>query len=48
MLELIVVILLVLWLAGLWHPTPIGQGVHGLAVLAVILIVVLILQRRGV
>ena len=48
MLETIVVILLVLWLAGLVSSYTLGGFIHALLVLAVIVILVRVIQGRRV
>ncbi len=48
MLETIVVVLIVLWLLGLVTSTTLGGFIHVLLVLAVVVILVRVIQGRGV
>jgi hypothetical protein len=48
MLETIVVILIVLWLLGLVTSTTLGGFIHVLLVLAIVVILVRVIQGRGV
>jgi len=48
MLETIAIILLVLWLLGLVTSTTMGGFVHILLVIAVVMILVRLVQGRGV
>jgi hypothetical protein len=47
-LETIVVVLIVLWLLGLVTSTTLGGFIHVLLVLAVVVILVRVIQGRGV
>ena len=48
MLETVVVILIVLWLLGLVTSHTMGGLIHALLVIAVIVIIVRVIQGRGV
>jgi hypothetical protein len=48
MLETIVVVLIVLWLLGLVTSTTLGGFIHVLLVLAIVVILVRVIQGRGV
>jgi Family of unknown function (DUF5670) len=48
MLETIAVVLLVLWLLGLVTSTTLSGFIHALLVLALVVIVIRVLQGRGV
>lgn len=48
MLETLVVILIVLWLLGLVTSYTMGGLIHALLVIAVIVIIIRVLQGRGV
>jgi Family of unknown function (DUF5670) len=48
MLETIAVILLILWLLGLVSSTTLGGFIHVLLVIAIVVILVRVVQGRGV
>jgi Family of unknown function (DUF5670) len=48
MLETLAVILIVLWLLGLVTSTTMGGFIHALLVIAVVVILVRVVQGRGV
>jgi multisubunit Na+/H+ antiporter MnhE subunit len=48
MLETIAVILIVLWLLGLVTSYTMGGLIHGLLVIAIVVIVIRVLQGRGI